>query len=69
MKFWWVHWEEYESGECYGTRHTRELVYADTAEEALALLLKEGGPDMTDDSCDPPSVKEFVFPTQKGVVK
>jgi len=69
MKLWWVHWEEYESGECYGTRYTRDLVCADTPQEALALLLRDGGPDMTDDSCDPPIVTAFVMPTQKGIVK
>ena len=70
MTLWWVSWEEWESGECYTTRCTRELVAADTAERAVKIVMDADEPNWIGDThFDRPVATAFVMPCNEGIVR
>ena len=69
-KLWWVYCEEWESGEAYTTRTRTTLVYANSPERAIDVVLTDDPPDRTSEShWKPDTVKPFVFPEEEGIVK
>ena len=69
MRFWWVTWEEWESGECNSTHWKRELVFADSGARAVDIIMENEIPEWYGDTCfDRPVAAELRVPDAECVV-